>query len=228
MQESMVFYKSFFDAINNIEDAKIREQVYSAIFQYSLLEKEPELEGLALTLFILIKPQLAANLKRREDGKHGGRPKKTIGFENKNHRLLKSDANKKPNVNVNVNENVNVNVNDIDIESVRELFNSNCIFMKPCQAITKKRAELIKELLEAYSIEEIKNTFEKANKTDWLIGKNEKGWKATFDWLIDIDHFTRVMEGAYESIGKEKNQFKDYKQSEYDWDEINRELGIKT
>ena len=223
MQESMVFYKSFFDAINNIEDAKIREQVYSAIFQYSLLEKEPELEGLALTLFILIKPQLAANLKRREDGKHGGRPKKTIGFENKNHRLSKSGAEKKPNVNVNVNVNENVNVNDdYYIESVREIFNSSCIFMKPCQAITKKRAEAIKELLEAYSIEEVKKTFEKANKTDWLIGKNDKGWKATFDWLIDVDHFTRVMEGAYDEEKK-----LDSIHTEYDWDEVNRELGIK-
>ena len=59
-------------------------------------------------MFKLIRPQVNANNKRREDGKKGGRPKKTIGFENENHRLLNS----KPNVNVNVNENVNVNANE--------------------------------------------------------------------------------------------------------------------
>ncbi len=80
-------------------------------------------------LFKLIKPQIDANVKRRKDGKKGGRPskssnneeksdkrtstkeeknyEKTTRLENKNHRF----QNEKPNVNVNGNVNGNGNVN---------------------------------------------------------------------------------------------------------------------
>lgn len=204
MQDSMVFYKSFFDAINNVNDKEVQLQVYKAIFEFSLLEQDPELDGLAYTLFILIKPQLVANLKRREDGKKGGRPK-TNGLENENHRLFKEETigleNEKPNVNVNVNvnDNVNANLNDNRAEEVMSLFNTTCLFMEPATMITPKRLSLITELLNGYGLDEIKEVFQKANSSDYLLGKNSKGWKASFDWIIDINNFVKIAEGNFEN-----------------------------
>lgn len=127
VQNSFVFYDSFRDAVEDMDD-KDRLAFYEAIINYSLDGKPPdELSKELVRMFKLVKPQLDANTKRKKDGKKGGRPskkddenlpndyekpmvseeenyKKTSGFENKNHRL----KNKKPNVNVNDNVNVNV------------------------------------------------------------------------------------------------------------------------
>ena len=201
LQDSMIFYKSFFDAINNVDDKEVQLQVYKAIFEFSLLEQEPELDGLAYTLFILIKPQLSANLKRREDGRKGGRPK-TIGFEKENHRFLENETiglvNEKPNVNVNVNENVNDNV----YSKIFEAYNQKNNLIK-CKTLTKTRVDALKELLESFSEDEIVEVFEIANNTPWLYGKNEKNWKADFDWLTDSKNFCRVQDGRYADLGKE-------------------------
>lgn len=130
IQNSFVFYDSFRDSVEDMDD-KDRLAFYEAIIDYSLDGKSPDSLSTELTrMFKLVKPQLDANTKRKKDGKKGGRPskkdsenlsnnydktmvleeenyQKTTGFENKNHRL----ENKKPNVNVNDNVNVNVNAN---------------------------------------------------------------------------------------------------------------------
>lgn len=130
LQNSFVFYDSFRDAVEDMDD-KDRLAFYEAIIDYSLDGKPPNgLSKELVRMFKLVKPQLDANTKRKKDGKKGGRPskkedenlsnnyeksivleeenyKKTSGFEEENHRL----ESKKPNVNVNDNVNVNANVN---------------------------------------------------------------------------------------------------------------------
>lgn len=210
MQDSMIFYKSFFDAINNVDDKGVQLQVYKAIFEFSLLEQEPKLEGLAYTLFILIKPQLKANLKRREDGakgkeygKLGGRPKKNpMGLLEKTPMGLDT---KTPNVNVNDNVNVNVNVNDNAYMRIFEKYNSlqNLI---PCKAFTKTRMEKVQTLLETFTEDQIIDVLTKANNIGWLTGDNEKNWKADFDWLTDDVNFCRVQDGRYDGLGTKEEK----------------------
>ena len=36
------------------------------------------------------------------------------------------------------------------------------------------------------------------DKCKFLIGQNDKGWKASFDWLIDENNFEKVKEGQYQ------------------------------
>lgn len=130
MQESFIFYDSFREVGKDMEE-KSRLAFYEAIIDYALTGEldETNLAKEIKLLFKLIKPQIDANVKRRKDGKKGGRPskksenveksdektsdieeenyEKTTGFKNKNHRF----QNKKPNVNVNGNVNGNGNVN---------------------------------------------------------------------------------------------------------------------
>ncbi|MBP5307211.1 MAG: hypothetical protein J6Y79_04085 [Paludibacteraceae bacterium] len=126
MAESMIFYRSFYEALEGLPD-EMRLRVLDSVIRYGLYEEEPELNGVEASLFRLIKPQIDANVERRENGKKGGRPKKpmvsktkTNGYETENQRL----RNQKPNVNVNVNENVNVNANANENENG---FNNECI-----------------------------------------------------------------------------------------------------
>lgn len=143
-RESFIFYKSFYEAIKEVED-KDKIQIYESICKYSLYEEETELTGISKILFTLIKPQLKANTKRFEDGKKGGRPKKkTTGYEKKK---TTGYSEKKPNNNVNVNvndnynENYNVNVNDNKLKIALDNF---CEMRK---RIKKPLTENAKELV---------------------------------------------------------------------------------
>lgn len=75
MKDSFVFYRSFYEAIEDLSD-KEQLKVYKAISKLALNDEETELSGIANTIFKLIKPQLKANNDRYENGKKGGRPKK--------------------------------------------------------------------------------------------------------------------------------------------------------
>ena len=72
-RNSFVFYDSFYRAMNYLTEEEKIEYIY-AICNYSLydirIEMSPKIEG----MFELVKAQIDANIKKREDGKKGGRP----------------------------------------------------------------------------------------------------------------------------------------------------------
>ena len=67
MRDSVLFYRSFYDALKNIPDEE-RLKVYDAIMEYSMYDNETDLEGVAYAVFLLAKPQIDANNKRYENG----------------------------------------------------------------------------------------------------------------------------------------------------------------
>lgn len=123
MKESFVFYRSFYEAIKDLK-TKEKLQVYEAICELSLNQKELKLTGMPATIFKLIKPQILANYERYENGKKGGAP---IGNQNarktaKNNQWSFSKTTKKqPNENDNVNVNENENERDIPQPSTHTL-----------------------------------------------------------------------------------------------------------
>lgn len=137
-KDSFVFYRSFFEALQDLKD-KERLKVYDAICDLALNENDTKLTGIAKTIFTLIRPQILSNTKKYKDGqkgaqygKLGGRPKKEktpVG-------LLKETPNE--NVNENDNANVNVNVNDnvsdscVDgLQEIIEFYNNNIGLITP-------------------------------------------------------------------------------------------------
>ena len=103
--ESIVFYKTFYDAlisdlsaedflppgqehtaeqrrVAELEVAASRWEAVAAIFDYCFYDKDPEeifgqLDGLPRAVFRIAKPLLDSNHARREGGKRGGRPRKS-------------------------------------------------------------------------------------------------------------------------------------------------------
>lgn len=69
------FLESFEDAINDLDPAD-QLALYKAISRYALYGEDPELTGIARTIWKLIRPNLDASRKRQEDGAKGGRPRK--------------------------------------------------------------------------------------------------------------------------------------------------------
>ena len=130
-QESMVFYRSFFDAISEIPDEKSRLEIYEAIFSYAFYDKKLKLSGISATLFTLIEPQLKANKMKFLNSIKGGRPSNPEPSKGSRRNLTETktkpngnltETKTKPNVNVNVNDNVNVNSNKKEKEKLFKEF----------------------------------------------------------------------------------------------------------
>ena len=95
MRESIIFYRSFYEAIKDLK-TDIQGEIYTAIMEYGLYGKETENLGpIARSIFTLVKPQIDKNIKRYENGCRGGRP-------NRN----KSEQEPKEKDNVNDNNNI--------------------------------------------------------------------------------------------------------------------------
>lgn len=119
IRDSFIFYKSFRDALQEVSE-DVRLQIYDAIVDYSLgITDKIEFRGIAKIAWLLIKPQLDANIKRYKNGSKGGAPKgnknarKTTEKQPKNNqRLNEKTTEKQPNKNVNVNVNENEKENE--------------------------------------------------------------------------------------------------------------------
>lgn len=119
---SFIFYGSFFEAITELPDDE-QLALFRAICSYGLTGECAETTGVVKGMFLLIKPQMDANAKRRENAKKGGAPRDNSNAGKrktaaKQPLVVSSDDKKQPSVvfetkekqpNVNVNENVNAN-----------------------------------------------------------------------------------------------------------------------
>ena len=72
-RDAFLFYRSFRDALREIPP-DTRATLYDAIVDYALDGEEPAMNGIAKAMWLLIKPVLDANIKRRENGRKGGNP----------------------------------------------------------------------------------------------------------------------------------------------------------
>lgn len=180
MRDSIVFYRSFYEAIKEIPMEQ-QGVIYNAIYGYALDGIVPELTGVAKSIFLLVKPQIDANNERYENGCRGGAPK---GNQNakKQPKNNQKTTEKQPVVdleeqkkqpNDNVNENVNDNENDLKENVKRKSTTQAKAFVKPTTEEVKAYCGERKNNVNA---EKFVDFYESKG---WLIGKNPmKDWKA--------------------------------------------------
>ena len=101
IRDSMVFYRSFYEATKRLPAEEFKEAVLS-ILDYALDGKIPETEGIGYTVFCMAKPQIDVNNSRYQNGIKGGK-KKAEDEPNDNQSLTKvepSGTNTEPNANI--------------------------------------------------------------------------------------------------------------------------------
>ena len=62
---------------------------------------------------------------------------------------------------------------------------------------TRKKA-IKARFTSGYKIDDFKMLFEKAEKSSFLKGNNDRNWIATFDWLIKDGNIAKVLDGNYD------------------------------
>jgi len=86
---------------------------------------------------------------------------------------------------------------EIIYQQIADMYNKICISLPKCVKLSKARKDAIKARLKSYKVEDFKQLFEIAEMSDFLKGKNNRGWKANFDWLIADKNMIKVIEGYY-------------------------------
>lgn len=93
-----------------------------------------------------------------------------------------------------------------NIQEVVDLYNSICVSYPKVQKISERRKTAIKARLKDYTIDEFRKAFTNAENSDFLRGKNNRGWRADFDWLMNENHLAKAYEGNYDNNGNQQSQ----------------------
>lgn len=224
MRDSFVFYRSFLEAIRCIPEES-RARALLAVVEYGCGE-EPDVDPndwIVNSILAIAKPNIDSAVKKRTDGRKGGRPKKpvvettlkpvvkTSGYEDGKPMVettLKPVG--KSNVNVNVNENVNVNGNgEVNVTSLID---------------DKDVAEALSNWLQVrmqvglYPYGAITSTVDSCKRSLAKYGKQA--------CLAAIKEAT---DGAWKAIrwpkeSKQKNGFSSMQNNEYDFDDLEKRL----
>ena len=87
---------------------------------------------------------------------------------------------------------------------VVEIYNTYCTNLSQVQKLTEKRKIAINKLLKEIDIEQFRKICIIANQSDFLIGNNDRNWKADFDFIIRPDKAVSILEGKYSFKKKDK------------------------
>lgn len=110
--------------------------------------------------------------------------------------------------------NISTKTAHIPYEEIQNLYNEICKSLPKVKILTDSRKKKIKSRYEELKgdIDKFKLVFTKLEASDFCKGKNDRGWKANFDWLFENDtNVVKVLEGRYDNKQKmtyEKDAYK--------------------
>ena len=117
----------------------------------------------------------------------------------------------------------------IDYQRIVDMYNDTCVSFPRLKSLSENRKKSIKARLKTYSYDDFKTLFEKAEASDFLKGKNNKDWSATFDWLIKDSNMAKVLDGNYDNRSGTQKMDKPKRKSSfqgrnYDFDELEKQI----
>lgn len=96
----------------------------------------------------------------------------------------------------------------IDYKKIVEFFNSETkgVFGEVRYPISSKRQESIRARIREHGKEAFVEMIRKASASEFLKGNNNRGFQASFDWLIKPSNFQKTIEGNYDNRNKENKR----------------------
>lgn len=205
-RESMVFYRSFYEAIAELPDLELA-QAFRAIAEYGLNGVEIDCAGSAKVALKMAKPQIDKNNVRYENGKKGGRPTDHIKIQKKITKANQAITKCEPNVNVNVND-----------------------IKKKDTNVSKEKAHFVPPTLEnvsGYCREkglkvDAQHFIDYYESVGWKIGKTQKPMK---DWKAALRNWSRQDKNE-RSEKPFTTRFHNHEPQTYDFEELNKKLFV--
>ena len=100
-------------------------------------------------------------------------------------------------------QNKKVTDTEVSAQQIVDLYHEICKSYPKVRSLSETRKKAIKARLRKYSLDDFRELFEKAEASDFLKGNNSRNWSATFDWLINEQNMTKVLEGNYQNRQEE-------------------------
>lgn len=104
----------------------------------------------------------------------------------------------------------------VDYQQIADMYNDTCVSFPKIKTLSDARKKAIKARLRTYSLEDFKLLFKKAQASDFLKGKNNRDWQASFDWLIKDANMAKVLDGNYDNKGQAVNKTDDATKKQLD------------
>lgn len=90
----------------------------------------------------------------------------------------------------------------INYDAIKNAYNEICKSFPKCTVLSDKRKKMIKASCRlGFDFDSFREAFEKAEASSFLKGNNSRAWSATFDWMIEPNHLTKIIEGNYSDKG---------------------------
>lgn len=88
----------------------------------------------------------------------------------------------------------------INYQAIVDAYKETCVSLPALRNLSDARKKAIKARINnGYTIEDFTELFKKAQESDFLKGKNDRNWTATFDWLIKDANMAKVLDGNYDN-----------------------------
>ena len=114
----------------------------------------------------------------------------------------------------------------IDVDIIKEKWNS--LDLNKLTSIKNKRLSHVKARIKEVGEEEFYKAIESINHSSFLKGNNDRGWTINFDWFINPNNFTKVIEGNYIDKKvkghKKDSKFFNFESHDYDYDDLEKKL----
>lgn len=195
------YFKAFTSYQENIKPLSDDEKgrLFSALLEYTETGNVPTLKGNERFVFPGIKAQIDRDVQ---------------AYETKCERLSEN-AMKRYKKTADTDDNVQLHANagkdkikekekekekeKINYISIIDTYHETCVSFPKVTVLSDKRKQAIKARLATYSIEQFQEMFRKAEASDFLKGKNNRDWRANFDWLMKDSNFAKVLDGNYDN-----------------------------
>ena len=235
MRDSVLFYRSFFEAIRTLPDDE-QLKAYQYIIEYGLDGKEPEGNTASYGMFLMARPQIDANNRRYQNGAKGGRPE-TKPEPNDNLTVTKHKPNdnqsitkQEPNRNLTVTKpEPKEKEKDKEKDSLKEILPNGSTKKSAERFTPPSKADLENYCREhGYSVD-ADRFIDFYSSKGWMVGKNKmKDWKAACrNW--DRSQRQELTAEGTKRQGKSAapNRFHNFREHDYDYDALMKQAIMK-
>lgn len=227
MRDSVVFYRSFYEAIKDLPPDQFKDSV-KAIMEYGLDGVEPETTGIEKTIYLLTKPQIDANNRKYQNGIKGGRPK-----TKKEPRCSDEETKQEPSHNLDVTntepkEKDKVNEKD-NVKDNKKTY--TCAFETLWSAYPRKKEKAAAyrcykaRLNDGFPEDELERAVKRYAEECRVNGTEDRYIKLASTFLGPNTPFTDYLGDGYKPPAKiqvKTNKFAEYPHRDYDYDAIKK------
>lgn len=189
-------YLDYDEQFRMLSDAQAG-MLIKALFSYANDGEEPDFDDLTVKLFFsILKKSMDREFENYQKVCEQNRKNASARYAAACDRRQEEKEEEKENKDEEENEKENDGASFG--ESVLSQFNGICVRLPKVKRLTPKRLERIKEALPHLDGEGFEGLFRRVARSDFLCGCGKKGWKASFDWVMNPDNIVRVLEGEFD------------------------------